>query len=117
MQKTNDIVKRFSFLPCAAVFALLASLAQAQTRPNLSPAPSVDYAKYARLIGAGRDVDDSLISNGPAGLTIPLPGNPIWFLNGTHERRGARSSVWRGRGEFDRDAATLTQHEGLLLGT
>ena len=47
-----------------------------------------------------------------------FPGNPIWFSNsGTHERRGARSSVWRGRGEFDRDAkATLTQHEGLLFG-
>jgi hypothetical protein len=119
MQKTNDILKRFSFLPCAAVFALLASLAQAQTRPNLfRQAPAWTTPSMHGLTAQVGDVDDSLISNGPAGLTIPLPGQPDLALEReTHERRGARSSVWRGRGEFDRDAkVTLTQHEGLLFG-
>ena len=64
------------------------------------------------------EVDEAVISTGPAGLTVALPGQADLVVERQgHERRGARSSVWRGRGQRDRSAKmTLTQHEGLLFG-
>ncbi|HEV8725184.1 MAG TPA: hypothetical protein VGW77_31595, partial [Candidatus Binatia bacterium] len=63
------------------------------------------------------DIDESLLSSGPAGITLAIPGRPdVEVERQSHERRGARSLVWRGRGQSDSSKVTLTLHEGLLFG-
>jgi hypothetical protein len=64
------------------------------------------------------DIDSALLSSDPHGLTVSLPGAQDYlFERHSHQRRGARNSVWRGRIAGDSTAkATLTYHEGLLFG-
>ena len=108
MQKTNDIVKRFHFCRAQPFSPCLLRSLKRKRGPTFRQPPAWTTPSMHGLSAQVGDVDDSLISNGPAGLTIPLPGQPDLVLErGTHERRGARSSVWRGRGEFDRDARRL----------
>ena len=77
----------------------------------------MDFALYGLAAHAG-EFDEAVVSTGPAGFTIAIPGQPDLVVERQgHERCGTRSSVWRGRGELDRSAKiTLTQHEGLLFG-
>jgi peptidyl-Asp metalloendopeptidase len=117
--KAKDQLKRASLLMSAAVVIFLGSLAQAQTRPNLfRQRPTWTTPSNHGLAAQVGDVDHDLISAGPAEITIAVPGQPDLVVERDgHTRRGARSSVWRGRGQHDRSAkATLTQHEGLLFG-
>ena len=62
------------------------------------------------------EIDDSAVVSGAAAISIAIPGRAdLEFERQSHQRRGPRSSVWRG--QRDRDAhVTLTQHEGLLFG-
>ena len=103
----------------AAVFALFSSLAQAQTHPNLfrQPPAWISPSNHGLTAHAG-EVDEALVSTGPAGFTIAIPRQPDLVMERqSHERRGARGSVWRGRGQLDRSAKlTLTQYAGLMFG-
>jgi hypothetical protein len=64
------------------------------------------------------DVDENLLTEGPPNMAIVLPGKPdLMVSRDHHERRGARSMVWRGHAQGDSSAkVTLTMHEGILLG-
>jgi hypothetical protein len=119
MRNANRPSKQFSLLISAVVCIFFGSLAQAQTRPNLfrQPPTWTSPSNHGLAAHAG-EVDEAVISTGPAGFTIAIPGQPDLVVERQgHERRGARSSVWRGRGQLDRSAKmTLTQHEGLLFG-
>jgi hypothetical protein len=119
MRKANHTFKRLSFLTSAAVLLLLGSLAQAQTRPNLfRQRPTWTAPSMHGLAAHVGEFDEAVVSSGPAGITIEIPGQPDLVVERQgHDRRGARSSVWRGRGQLDRSAKmTLTQHEGLFFG-
>ena len=110
--------KAFSVLLPAILF-VFSSLVQAQPRPNLfrqRPTTTLS-SQYGWAAHAG-EVDEAVLSMGPAGITIPVPGQPDLVAERQgYEVRSARSRVWRGRGETDRSAKiTLTQHEGLLFG-
>jgi peptidyl-Asp metalloendopeptidase len=103
----------------AALFVLFSSIAQAQSRPNLfhQRPTTVAPGRHGWAAHAG-DVDEAMLSTGPAGITIPVPGQPDLVVERQgYQQRDARSRVWRGRGQTDRSAkVTLTQHEGLLFG-
>jgi len=119
MKKSNIHMTRLATLASFALIVLLSSVAEAQVRPNLfrqrpaSTAP--DRHGTAAQIG---DIDEALLSAGPDGITLAVPGKPdLEIEKHGHERRGARSMVWRGRARLDRSSkATLTLHEGLLFG-
>jgi peptidyl-Asp metalloendopeptidase len=111
--------KQFTFLISILSFFWLASFAQAQMAANLfrqRPA-TTSPSQHGWAAHAG-DVDETVISSGAAGMTIAIPGQPDLVVERqSHARRGARSSVWRGRGKNDPSAKiTLTQYEGLLFG-
>jgi hypothetical protein len=112
------ILRRLSVLLSAAVFVLLGALAQAQTHPNLfrqRPVPT--FPGGHGLSAQVGDIDEPVLTAGPADLTIAVPGKlDLAFDREGHERRGARSMVWSGRGQLDRGNVTLTLHEGLLYG-
>lgn len=119
MSKARAGVKQLSFLVIAANLLWLTSFAQAQMAANLfrqHPATTMP-SQYGLAAHAG-DVDQTVISSGAGEITIAIPGQPdLTVERQGHSRRGARSSVWRGRGRNDRSAkVTLTQHEGLLFG-
>ncbi len=119
MRKPNNPLKQFAVMMSTAVFVLFGSLAQAQTHPNLfRQPPALILPSNHGLAAHAGEVDEALISTGPAGITIALPGQPDLLIERQgHERRGARSSVWRGRGQLDRSAKlTLTQYAGLIFG-
>jgi peptidyl-Asp metalloendopeptidase len=119
MKMTNDRLRRFSKLVLGAIFVLLAATAQAQTHPNLFRQLPVPAAPGQHGITAqAADFDENLLTGNPAGLTVTLPGKPDLIVEReTHQRRGPRSMVWRGRSLLDRrSTATLTLYEGLLYG-
>jgi hypothetical protein len=119
MQKSKVTLSLFSVLAGAAIFILVGSVAHAQTRPQLfRQRPTwTQPSQHAAEAHAG-DIDEPLLSSGPAGITLAIPGRAdVEVERQSHERRGARSLVWRGRGQFDRNVkVTLTLHEGLLFG-
>ncbi len=119
MRKPNNPLKQFAVMMSTAVFVLFGSLAQAQTHPNLfRQPPALILPSNHGLAAHAGEVDEALISTGPAGITIAIPGQPDLMIERQgHERRGARSSVWRGRGQLDHSAKlTLTQYAGLIFG-
>jgi hypothetical protein len=119
MRNANRVSKQFSFLISAVACIFFGSLAQAQTQPNLfRQRPTWTSPSVHGLAAHAGEVDEAVISTGPTGFTIAIPGQPDLVVERqSHERRGARSSVWRGRGQLDRSAKmTLTEHEGLLFG-
>jgi hypothetical protein len=105
-------------LIAAAAFLLVASPADTQPLPNLfrqRPATTMpgSHGKAAHAA----PIDAAILSSNPAGLTIPLPGQPDLIVERrSHQLRSARSRVWRGRGQTDGSVVTLTEHEGLLFG-
>jgi hypothetical protein len=118
MKKSNMKVTRLATLASFAIIFLLGAIANAQVRPNLfrqrpaSTAPS----RHGALAQIG-DIDEALLTVGPDGITLPVPGKPdLEIERQGHERRGVRSMVWRGRGQSDSSKVTLTLHEGLLFG-
>jgi len=115
---SHDAFRRFAALFSGAVFILFAAVAQAQTHPNLfRQRPGSAAPGQHGLLAANGDIDEGLLTAGPAGLTIALPGGQdLSFDRHSHQRRGARSMVWRGRGQLPRSNATLTLYEGLLYG-
>lgn len=118
--KTSGTLRRtfWSFASLSAVL-LATRLVQAEDHPHLfrqPPAPTWPGRNAtAAFIG---DIDSAVLSSGPDGLTISLPGQPDHlFERHSHQVRGGRSSVWRGKMAGDTAAkATLTYHEGLLFG-
>jgi peptidyl-Asp metalloendopeptidase len=119
MKMTNDRLRRLSKLVLGAIFFLLAATAQAQTHPNLFRQLPVPAAPGQHGITAQTaDFDENLLTANPAGLTVTLPDNPDLIVEReTHQPRGPRSMVWRGRSQLDRrSTATLTLYEGLLYG-
>jgi hypothetical protein len=118
MQNSNSNLTRFSVLVSAALFVLLSSIAQAQTRPQLfRQRPAWTQPSHHGTAAQVGDIDESILTSGPSALTVALPGKPdLEVQREKHERRGARSLVWRGRGQMDRSKVTLTLHEGLLFG-
>ena len=119
MKTFGTLRQRFSLLASMAVIFLAAALAQAQNHPHLfrqSPTAIVP-GRNATLAFIG-DIDATLLSAAPDGLTIPLPGKPdVSAQRHSHERRGARNLVWRGKIAGDNQSkVTLTYHEGLLFG-
>jgi peptidyl-Asp metalloendopeptidase len=119
MQKSKVTLSWFSVLAGAAIFILVGSVAHAQTRPQLfRQRPAWTQPSHHGVEAHAGDIDEPLLSSGPAGMTLAIPGGPdVEVERQSHERRGARSLVWRGRGQLDRSAkVTLTLHEGLLLG-
>ncbi len=115
---SNVVLRRFSALASAAIIVLLGAMAQAQTHSNLFRQRPVTGTPGSPGVAAYvGDIDEGALTAGPAGLTIVVPGKPdLAFDREGHERRGARSIVWRGRGQLDRGNVTLTLHEGLLYG-
>jgi hypothetical protein len=119
MKEFGTLRQTFSSFASLAVVLLATGLAQAQNHPHLfrqSPAPtSPGRNATAAFVG---DVDPALLASVPDGLTISLPGEHDYsFERHSHQRRGARNSVWRGKIAGDSTAkATLTYHEGLLFG-
>jgi hypothetical protein len=119
MKTFGTLRQTFSSFASLVVVLLLTGLAQAQNHRHLfrqSPAPtSPGRNATAAFVG---DIDSALLSSVPDGLTISLPGEPDYsFERHSHQRRGARNSVWRGKIAGDSTAkATLTYHEGLLFG-
>jgi hypothetical protein len=115
---SNVVLRRFSALASAAIIVLLGAMAQAQTHSNLFRQRPVTGTPGSHGVAAYvGDIDEGALTAGPAGLTIVVPGKPdLAFDREGHERRGARSIVWRGRGQLDRGNVTLTLHEGLLYG-
>jgi len=118
MQNSNSNLTRFSVLVSAAIVVLLSSIAQAQTRPQLfRQRPAWTQPSHHGTAAQVGDIDESMLTSGPSALTVALPGKPdLEVQREKHERRGARSLVWRGRGQMDRSKVTLTLHEGLLFG-
>jgi hypothetical protein len=119
MEIISTLRQRFSMIASAAIFFLLATLAQAQNHPQLfrqSPAPTLPgrHGVEARI----GDVDTTPLLGVPDGLTIAVPGKPdLAIQRQSHERRGARNLVWRGKMAGDNSSrVTLTLHEGLLFG-
>jgi hypothetical protein len=117
MGKLNIILTRFSLLVSAAV-VLLSSIAEAQSRPQLfRQRPTWTQSSHHGLEAHAGDIDESLLSNGAAGITLALPGKPdLEIERDYHQRRGVSSAVWRGGGRFDTTKVILTLHEGLLFG-
>ena len=119
METISTLQQRVSMFASAAIFFLLATLAHAQNHPQLfrqSPAPTLPGRHgIAAQIG---DVDTTMLAAAPDGLTIAVPGNPdLSIQRHSHERRGARNLVWRGKMAGDSSSrVTLTLHEGLLFG-
>src|SRR5438309_1912655 len=115
---SNVVLRRFSALASAAIIVLLGAMAQAQTHSNLFRQRPVTGTPGSHGVAAYvGDIDEGALTAGPAGLTIVVPGKPdLAFDREGDERRGARSIVWRGRGQLDRGNVTLTLHEGLLYG-
>jgi len=115
---SQSALKRFSALLTGVVFILLADLVQAQLHQNLfrqRPIPT-SPGPHGVLAQLG-DVDEAALEAGPTGLTIVVPGKPdLTFDRQTHEPRGPRSILWRGRNSSDHGNATLTLHDGLLFG-
>jgi hypothetical protein len=118
MLKSKVNLRLFSVLVSAALFALIGSVAHAQTRPQLFRRPAWTQPSHHGVEAHAGDIDEALLSSGPAGISLAIPGGPdVEVERQSHQRRGARSLVWRGRGQLDRDAkVTLTLHEGLLFG-
>ena len=119
MQSSTIILRRFSVLAGAALFALIGSVADAQTRPHLfRQRPASTQPGHHGVQAHAGDIDEPLLASGPAEITLAIPGRPdVEVERQSHERRAARSLVWRGRGKIDRSAkVTLTLHEGLLFG-
>jgi len=100
MRKLNVTMKQFAVLTSAAVFILFGSLVQAQTHPNLfRQRPTWTSPSMNGLAAHAGEFDEAVVSTGPAGLTIAIPGQPDLVVERQgHERRGTRSSVWRGVG-------------------
>jgi hypothetical protein len=106
------------FAGLAGIF-LLGAIADAQIRSNLFRQRPVTAPPGRHGLGAHiGDIDEALLLAGPDGLALPVPGKAdIEVERQAHERRGARSMVWRGRARLDRSSkATLTLHEGMLFG-
>jgi peptidyl-Asp metalloendopeptidase len=119
MQKSKVTLRLFSVLTGAAIFVLIGSVAHAQNRPQLfRQRPAWTQPSHHGLEAHVGEIDEPLLSSGPAEIILAIPGRPdIEVERQSHERRGVRSAVWRGRGRFDRSAkVTLTLHEGLLFG-
>ena len=111
--------RAFSVLLPALAMVLFGPLAQAQTLPNLfRQRPAMRAPSLHGWAAHAGEVDEAVLSSGPAGIAIPIPGEPDLVVERqSYEARTARSRVWRGRGQTDRSAkVTLTQHEGLLFG-
>ena len=110
---SQSALKRFSALLTGVVFILLADLVQAQLHQNLfrqRPIPT-SPGPHGVLAQLG-DVDEAALEAGPTGLTIVVPGKPdLTFDRQTHEPRGPRSILWRGRNSSDHSNATLTLHD------
>lgn len=119
IQKSKVTLRRFSILAGVVLFALVGSVAHAQTRPHLfRQRPTWTQPSQHAVEAHAGDIDEPLLSSGPAGITLAIPGRADMEVERqNHERRGARSLLWRGRGQIDRSAkVTLTLHEGLLFG-
>jgi hypothetical protein len=103
MQQSKVTWRRFLVLAGAAIFVLIGSIADAQTRPQLfRQRPTWTPPSRHGVEALAGDIDESLLSSGPAGITLAVPGKPdLQIERETHERRGARSVVWRGRGQSD----------------
>jgi hypothetical protein len=119
MRKLEHNLKCLSLLLSVAIIVLFGSHGHAQPVPHLfQQRPTwTGPSKHGSLAQVG-DVDPAVVSMGPAAVTIAIPGqSDLVVERDGHERRGARRSVWRGRGRQDRSAkATLTEHDGLLFG-
>lgn len=113
------LTRRFTMAASAAVFILLANFALAQTFPQLfrqRPTP-VTPGRNATVAQVG-EIDEILLSTGPQRLAIAVPGKADLLIErDEHQRRGARSMVWRGRAQNDPSSkVTLTMQDGILLG-
>ena len=103
----------------AFLFFLFGSLAHGQTWPNLfRQRPTTTTPSHHGWAAHAGEVDEIVLSSGPAGITIPVPGQPDLVVERQdYQARSLRSRVWRGRGQTDRSTkVTLTEHEGLLFG-
>ncbi len=119
METISTLRQHVLALASAAIFILLTTLAQAQNYPQLfrqTPGPT-QPGRHGITAQIG-DIDTTLLSALPDGLTIAVPGNPdLSIQRHSHERRGARNFVWRGKMAGDTSSkVTLTLHEGLLFG-
>ena len=119
MKSLGRLRQTFSFLTSVVVVLLTTGLTQAQNHPHLfrQLPTAASPGRNAAAAFAG-DVDSALLSSNPDGLTISLPGEPdLSFERHSHQSRGARDSVWRGKIRGDSAAkATLTYYDGLLFG-
>jgi hypothetical protein len=119
MKTFGTLRQTFSSFASLVLVLLATGLAQAQNHPHLfrqSPAPtSPGRNATAAFVG---DIEPALLLSAPDGLTISLPGDHDYsFERHSHQSRGARNYVWRGKIAGDSTAkATLTYHEGLLFG-
>lgn len=119
MKKPKVAVTRLAVVVSAAIIVLLSSIADAQVRPHLfRQRPTWTAPSRHGMAAQIGDIDEAFLSTGPDGMTLVVPDKPDLIIERqAHERRDARSLVWRGRGQSDRsDKATLTLHEGLLFG-
>ena len=106
-------------LASAALLVLLAGRASGQVHRNLfQRAPTPAQPGAHGVLAQESDVDATIAALPRDQITIALPGRPDLFLERhSHERRGQRNLVWRGRLPSDRKSnATLTFHEGLAIG-
>jgi len=114
----NQTTTKPRLVTIGAIFLLLVgTLAYGQNFPQLfRQTPSATAPGPHGMMAHGGDVDMPLLSAAPDGLTIALPGKgELSFARHNVERRGARSFVWRGKGQGS-GSATLTYHEGMLYG-
>jgi hypothetical protein len=119
MEQISTLWRRLSMVASAGSFFLIASLALAQTHPQLfrqRPAPTAP-GRNATAAHVG-EIDDNLLTTGPQRMAIAVPGNADLLVEREqHQRRGPRSMVWRGRAQNDRTSkVTLTMRDGILLG-
>lgn len=119
MKQTSTLWRRLSKVASAASFFLIASLALAQTPPQLfrqRPAPTAP-GRNAMIAHVG-EIDESLLSTGPQRMAIAVPGKADLLVEREqHQRRGPRDMVWRGRAQNDPSSrVTLTLRDGILLG-
>ena len=119
MEQTSTLRRRLSIVASAVSFFLIASLALAQTPPQLFRQRPVPTAPGLNATAAHvGEVDDNLLSTGPQRMAIAVPGKADLLVEREqHQRRGPRSMVWRGRAQNDPSSkVTLTLSDGILLG-
>jgi peptidyl-Asp metalloendopeptidase len=119
MRKKPDHWKHLVFISSIMLLMSVSALADAQSRARLFRQTPTWTPPGAHGVNAhDGDADPAVVAGGATEITIAIPGQPdLEVERQGHERRGARSSVWRGRGRQDPNARmTLTQQDGLLFG-